>query len=327
MKNHVQLPTEPLIDYGLFCKRIAQAICPAGEQNLEGIDCIEGKRITCHVVLPAPVCDEEKRSVTPGWQSVLLSDDGRTLDQLCLDQPDAASSQPFLPLGGQLNHQVFELPLPYKLTDDDRRLMEELLPDLPALHYPMSESDVATFMSAYVKLPNRPTWEPNLVTAATIAKRQAEQDTVMRHHQKALQDELAHGRLVAVDANHVPVARLAVGAFIPRDQAIAYLDRYGILHCDKEMSGSRGEETQVPVIHQEQLDGKQNAVGDQKLSDKERRDVVTLYRKLKQKGVKDYCKQVAEQFDITERYVRILARKAEAEQDEGRIDKLLAKKR
>lgn len=327
MKHPVQLPPDQLIEYWCFCKAIAQAICPAGEQSLKGIDCIVGKRRTSLVAIPAPVCGEEKLTIPVGWQSVLRSDDGHTLDQLCLDPPDAtASSQPLLPLGGTLSHQVFELPLPYKLTEDDRRVMESLLADLPALQYPISEEDAEAFMSAYVKLSERPVWEPILITAATIEQRKVEQDMVMRDHQKALQDELMHERLVAVDANHVPVTGFAVGTFIPRDQAIAYLERCGISHCDKEMSASRDTETEVSGSSQEPSDGKRNAVGERQLSDKQRRDAVALYHELKKKKCRDYCKQVAQRYGISTRRVRYLLKEAEAEQNKGRIDLLLFKK-
>lgn len=313
MKAQIQLPANELIDYWDFCKAIAQAICPAGEQDLNGIDCIEGKLVTHHVAKAASKCGDEKWPITAALQSVLLSDDGRMLDQLRLeDQPDAAeSSTPFLPLSCDLQHQVVELTLPYKLTNDDRQLMEKLLADLPALHYPMSEDDVATFMDAYFNLPNRPAWEPVLVSATTIERRKVEQDTVRHHHQKALQGELTHGRLAAVNANHVLVAKLAIGNFLPRDQAIVYLDRCGISHRDKAMGRPFDAETQVSEIHQEPLDEKQRAVGQPKLSGKEKKKaIIALHEELIGKGVNNFTKQVAEQFDVSDSYIRGVVREA-----------------
>lgn len=328
MQHQVQLPAGELIDYGRFCRAIAQVICPAGEQGLEGINCIVGKQRTYYFQMPVPMCGKEKQHITAGWQCELLSDDGRALDQPRMQQPDAVvPSQPLLPLVHELNYHVFDLPLPYSLTDEDRRLMENLLADLPALRYPMSEEDVAAFMSAYVMLPNRPTWEPVLITAAVIERRKAEQEAVMRDHQKALKDELAQGRLVAVDANHVPVARLALGAFIPREQAIAYLDRCGILHSDKEMRGSRDAEIQRPVLHQEPLGSRKKTVGVPKLSAKERQKVVAMVRQLKEQKISDFAKRTAEEFKITTRSVHKIVTKAEAEQAASRVENVWNKRK
>ncbi|MFZ6647160.1 hypothetical protein ACO0LO_15655 [Undibacterium sp. TJN25] len=316
MKAQIQLPDELLIDYLFFCKAIAQAICPARELELKGVDCITGKRVTNNFTRPVPGRGDEKWPVTAAWQCVLLSDDGRTLDQRRMDQLDApASSTPLLPFGGELRHNVFELTLPYKLSDKERQMMEKLLADLPALRYPMSEDEVATFMRAYFDLPNRPYWEPILVTAATIEQRQVEQDAIMLRHQKALQDELTRGRIVAVDSNHVPVARFAFGAFLPRDQAIAYLDQCGILHCDKPVDNHRVAESQTPAIHPEPLKGEQGAVSKLRLSDKQRHEIVTLHNELKRKGVKDFCKQVVEKFGVSDSYVRRLVRQAPTKQN------------
>jgi len=327
MQHQVQLPAGRLIDYGRFCRVIAQAICPAGEQGLEGIDCIVGKQRTFPIAMPAPVCAEEKLPVTADSQRVLQSDDDLTLDEQRTDQLGAAaSSQSILPPGNELNYVVVDLTLPYELTEDDRRVMVKLLARLPVLRYPMSEEDAAAFMSAYAKLPNRPAWEPVLITAATIERRKAEQDEVMHAHQKALQDELAHGRLVAVDASHAPVPRLAFGAFIPREQAIAYLDRCGIWHSDKKMGVRLDAPTQVPVIHQEQPDEKQNDGGKTKCDAKRRRDIVAHYYKLKGQN-DDYCLQTAQKFGISTSRVRQIVRDDKLRQEEVRTDLLVVKKR
>lgn len=328
MKAQVQLPAGPLIEYWSFSKAIARAICPAREQELKGVDCIVEKLVTGYFAMPRSTNAQERWPITGGLQSVLLSDDGRTLDQLRLDQPEAAAaSTPFLALGGEVRHQVVELTFPYELADDDRQLMETLMADLPALHYPISEEKRASFMSAYFNLPNRPAWEPVLITATTIERRKAEQNEVLRQHQQSLQNELAQGRLEAVNANHVPVTRFSIGDFLPRDHAIAYLKRCGLTHVDKTDGSHQDAKVKTPAPHREPLEGKQGVVGEPKLSDKERRDVVAFRNELKRKKVKGYTKKTAEKFGITDWYVRDLVAQARGEQEENRVDLLLFKRR
>lgn len=328
MKAQVQLPADPLIEYWSFSKAIACAICPASELELKGVDCIVGKLVTHHVAQAPSTYGEQKWPITAGLQSIQLPDDGRTLDQLCLNQPEAAAaSTHFLPLGGEVRYKVVELTLPYKLTNDDRQLMETLMADLPALHYPILEEERASFMSAYFNLPNRPAWEPVLITATTIERRKAEQNEVLRQHQQSLQKELAQGRLEAVNANHVPVTRFSIGDFLPRDHAIAYLKRCGMAHVDKADGSHQDTNAKKPALHREWHEGKQGAVGEPKLSDKERRDVVAFRNELKRKKIKGYTKKTAEKFGITDRYVRDLVAQAKDEQEENRIDLLLVKKR
>lgn len=317
VKAQVQLPPDHLIDFFSFCKTIAQAICPAGEQELKGIDCIVGKRITGNFRINVPVEGEDNGPVFAPMQCGHLSDDGRTLDQLPVDQSDTAtSSTPNLPSDSELRSQMVELTLPYKLEGDERELMERLLVDLPALRYPMSQDEVENFMSAYFRMPNRPAWEPTLVTAKTIERRQMKQDNVVREHQKALQDELTRERISAVNANYVPVKRFVMGTYLPRDQAIAYLGRLGILHVDKVDVIHRDVQTEISEIHEESLEENNRAIGKPKLSDKQKKELVKLHHKLKKEKVKAHTKQVAEQFGISDRYVRDLVKMAGTDPDE-----------
>ena len=228
MQVRVNLPPGSLIDYLAFCEAIAQAVCPTNEHGPKGIDCIVAKREIRHVPITPHHVGE--------WQSVLISADGRTLDQLVSSgqSASAATGELELPLTEPEYpcYQVGELSGQFNLTDDDRRTLEKLLPKLPPLRSPMSEDEVAAFMDAYLRLPDHPAWEPVLISATTIENREMEHGAIKRHHQQMLQDELACGRLVAVNHNHIRVATLGAGYFIPRSQAIAYLERYGFAYRD-----------------------------------------------------------------------------------------------
>ncbi|WP_186035933.1 hypothetical protein [Burkholderia gladioli] len=338
----VKLPAGPLVDYLEFSRSIAQALHPVDEKAIEGIDCITGKLVT-HRVSMAP-------SAQVGWwpnagsalQSVLISEDGRTLDQLAVDSgPVEASETPGLELAGPTRVQVVELPMTHELTDDDRRALEELLPKLPKLRYPISDEAAAAFMEAYLSLRDRPAWEPILITTRTIERRRYRQDAAMQHHRQALQEEFANGRLISVDRTHVPTVALAFGCYIPREQAIAYLARVGLSYGDQESAGQDAprpdlEPQAAPDLSVVPAESK-GAVGNRKLTDEQRKAVVKRHRELDYAGVHNPSVQTAAEFGISDRYVRKLvevaeeeetaakeAQKAAAEAERaGRIDHLL----
>lgn len=311
MQVRVNLPPGSLIDYLDFCEAIAQAVCPTDEHGPKGIDCIVAKKVTRHVPITPHHVGE--------WQSVLISADGRTLDEL-------VSSEQSAPAGtGELEllltepeypcYQVGELSGQFNLTDGDRRTLEKLLPKLPPLRSPMPEDEVAAFMDAYLRLPDHPAWEPVLIST-TIENCKAEQDAIRRRHQQMLQDELACGRLVAVNHDHVQVATLGAGFFIPRSQAIAYLERYGFAHSDMRGGEDRGdvapEETAMPP---EASTGKRNNVGKPKYSDKKRRQIADESRALRDKG-QSHVTPIAEKYGYSEKQIYNLVKEADQEDQE-----------
>ncbi|KVK77160.1 hypothetical protein WS91_01820 [Burkholderia sp. MSMB1498] len=229
--------------------------------------------------------------------------------------------------------QVTELSLQYRLTDDDRSLLESVLPRLPSLRHPISGAEAGAFMEAWSNLPDRPQWQPVLITASTIESREKQQDAVAVTHQQQLQSELDRGRIAAVDADHAPVARLTSGCFISRTQAIEYLDRIGVSHCDECASGGSPDgapkqaETQAPEV-----DSKQSLVGKPKLTKKERQEMIKRSTDLDRQGVKAFRKIVAEEYGVSEKTVYNLVKKAKTQEQNRQdvaiqIDKVLAGKR
>lgn len=308
MEVRVDLPPGSLIDPLGFCKAIARAIHPAGEHGLEGIECFDGKIVTHHLPVAQPVSDGVGSSLV-GAKDMLIAGDGRVSDRL-FDDDGATEGKVQPPLAKPVNREVSELSLPYKLTDDDRRALEEVLPQLPRLRYPMSEDEAAAVMKAYFALNDRPAWEPVLVTSETIERRKAKQDTVMHQHLQLLRDEVARGRLAAVDNNHVQVSALSIGCYLPREQAIAYLERSGIEYRDEKKDGDR-RDVELPQIeaHPERSSG----VVKPKLSPKQRVELVAEHARLEKEGANDPSEQVAKMFGITDRWVRKLVEKAKAE--------------
>lgn len=225
MRVGVELPSDPLIEYSDFCQAIARAICPVDESPIEGIDCVVGTRAKHGFAIPQSQDDRlgAKSRYAPSGEA------GRAIDQLNLSQGTDTASVSTLWLD-PWDSEVEEVWLPFALTDSERRWLEGRLPHLPPLHYPMSGEEVAAFLEAYRRLEQRPAWEPVLLTEVDIGRRKAEQALVLTRQRKALQDEFAAGRVTAVDSRYVPVRALAMGSFIPRDQAVAYLERCGLAH-------------------------------------------------------------------------------------------------
>jgi predicted DNA-binding transcriptional regulator AlpA len=250
---HVKLPSGPLIEYLAFCRALAQAACPTEKRHFTGIECIVGKIVYSQVQMPRPRGGE--RSAAPAeLQSVLLSNDGRTLDQLRQERgtPDAEGTCELVAIqtqqGGLSQSEVIELPLSYALDATDRAALARILPLLPLLRYPVSPADEAAFLEAYAAVKDRPMWKPILITDSWMFDRKKEYMTVLQGHQKALAEEFRQGRLRAVDARGVPVDALRWPSFISRHQAISYLQQCGYVHAD---AGSGvGSVQRVPeVVH------------------------------------------------------------------------------
>jgi predicted DNA-binding transcriptional regulator AlpA len=229
----VELPPGPLVEYLTFCHAIVEAACPTSEQHYRGIECIVGKMLKHHGWM-GPPGEDEKWPVPVEFQAVLVSEGGHTFDQLLPDQSDPGQMNALeLPLEPGLPRQMVELPMPYRLNEDDRRALRDILPNLPLLRYPISDADQAAFLDAWIRLKERPAWEPILVTAAYIERRKLAKPSVLADQQWALQHAFESGRLEALDAYHIPVAVLAAGSFIPRQQAIAYLERRSFSYVDR----------------------------------------------------------------------------------------------
>ena len=258
MQARVELSSGPLIEFQSLCWAIARAVCPVRENGLKGMECIVGK-VSKHQSVTDRSLGSLGWSLATGLQSVILSPDGRTLDEMVADQHNGVEpTEPELPL----SKQVVEFSLPYALDAGDRRILEALLPELPPLNYPMSEEAAAEFLDAYRRLPARPAWEPVLMTAADIERRKDEQRGVMEQHQQQLREEFAVGRLIAMDHRHVRVKALMAGAYLLREDAMAYLKESGLTAGDgggppdiAPMMRSAEPEPMAPAAVPPQLDG------------------------------------------------------------------------
>ena len=341
----VTLPPGALVDYLDFCEAIAQAVCPTDGQGPEGIDCIAGKKVVSYVPIPPVSNPPVGNPYHAAWQAVLISEDGRTLDQLSSSDRAAQAGAGQLELSmtdpGYPCYQVGEFSGEYPLSDDERRALEALLPELPPLRYPISEDDAAAFMSAYLRLPNRLAWKPVLIPAMTIEDHKT---YVKRQHQQVLQSELARGRIVSVTHDYVQVATFGAGYFIPRNQAIAYLERVGFAHSDMVTGGDRDvARPQQQEISLEPSGGQQSAstgdvrgaegtqdqelcpepAGDKwgaakpKLSPKQREDLVAYHAKLVEDQVRNPTQQTMDEFGVSDSYVRQLNRDAKAKPASG----------
>ncbi|HEX7932643.1 MAG TPA: transposase [Paraburkholderia sp.] len=212
------------------------AVHPASARHYQGIECIVNKMVTHHVPMPLPT-PNEKWPFPVEFQSVLLSEGGRTLDQLLPDRADASQMSALeLPLEPGQPRQMIELAMPYRLDENDRRALQEILPSLPPLQYPISDADQAAFLDAWFRLKERLAWEPVLVTTAYVERRKAAQPAARAEHQQALQEEFKSGRIEALNGHHVPVSVLMGSSFISRQQAIAYLERRGFSYVSAELA-------------------------------------------------------------------------------------------
>ncbi|MBB0025887.1 hypothetical protein [Ralstonia pickettii] len=309
MQARIQLPPGTLIEYHSFCKAIAQAAYPVRDQEPEGIECIVGKVVKHQIPMAQPAINQSWPSQA-GFEPALLSQDGLTLDQLLVSEQHGTREHVALelPFADATHPAVVEFSLPYQLDDRDRRALEVVLPQLPLLRYPMTEDDAIAFMDAYFRLPNHPAWEPVLMTAAYVEQQRGLRE---RHFDKVLQalrEEFAAGRLVACTQSGLPVKAMTLRCYIPRQSAIDYLDRHGLLHSDMTAEDEPG--VVLPKDSSEP-----QGTDKCELTDKQRKELVA-YRKALEIAVpkvKAPTKQTAEEFNVSESYVRRLLREDKAQ--------------
>lgn len=228
MRVRVELSSGPLIEFSDFCHAIAQAICPADEQPLEGMRCVVGRR-TRRSFTVRRLPDGNGQPPAGEFQVGPISDGAlfhsqSILEPWCPDGEGAVES----PVDASQD-QVREAWLPFALSDSDRCWLEGVLPQLPPLRYPISDEEAAAFLTAYRDLKERPEWEPMLMTTAEMERRRDGQAAVLARQREALQAEFKRGNIAAVDSMYVPVPVLTTGSYIPREQAVAYLDRCGLV--------------------------------------------------------------------------------------------------
>ncbi|MCW3540484.1 hypothetical protein [Burkholderia cenocepacia] len=319
MQVRVKLSSDPLIDFLDFSYAIADAVYPTGEKGLEGIDCVIGKIVTCQVPIPTSPGAPISSPYYHAWQSVLISDDGRTLNELVSPtQPignEAAESELLFDEPPPL--QIGEITLPcQELSDADREAFAKVLVDIKRpLRYPMSDEERAEFMEAYCKLPNRPMWMPALVTEETINRRKSKHDAVLLRHQRALSREFEEGRLTPVNAYHAPVASLVPGTFIPRAQAVAYLEQLGFAYQDPETEGDQllAEQPTLEADADTDHEKKEAAAKRKPRLTAEQCKQLLAYRdeleaKKKMGEINNPTRQTAERFGVSDSYVRRLVR-------------------
>jgi len=205
------------------------------------------------------------------------------------------------PLGGK--------GVPYRLDETDRLELATVLQKLPPLRCPMSEDAVDSFMAAYVKLPDRPLWMPLLVTEEMILGFKIKHDQIMDHHIAAIREERRAGRLAPVDIYNVPLEAVQIGAYLTRNDAIGYLTRIGLLYDDEETAPSLKQDIVSSEAEAQSL-----------TADEKKTAIIKFHADLKAKlTIDDPTRQTAEEFGVSESYVRRLSRvAARREENESR---------
>lgn len=206
MSALVVLPKDALISLWSLARAIACALRPVIGAGASGMDCVTGKRVDS----ARPIMD----SRSDIQEGVSITDSDLKKDSFSATERWWAQ---------------------FELAPEDCQALQELLPQLPELRYPIDDGRRLEFLAAYRKLAHgRYDWEPVLLTGGDVAEQQAEQDGVRRQYVDALRAAFDAGTLVVCDANHIPVKRIVftTDCFVPKHAAIAYLKQIGLAHVD-----------------------------------------------------------------------------------------------
>lgn len=213
--------------------------------------------------------------------------------------------------------RYFGTGVPYSLDEADRQAFAKVLPKLPPLRCPMLEEEMASFMEAYVNLPNRPIWMPLFETEETVLARKIEHDTVLDNHVAELRKEHRAGRIVPVGTNHVPVGAVELGAQLTREDAISYLKRHGLSYEDEETAkGAKQDALSSEAVHQTHKADQVTLTG------KPKRGIIRFSAATKAKAVKrskelmaagegKFAKITAKEFETSERSIYTWVKEAE----------------
>lgn len=111
----------------------------------------------------------------------------------------------------------------YKLDDEDREHLQQMLPDLPPLRGAVSSAQAKMFMNAYANHKNRKPWEPVLITEDDVTYNAWEIQKKQALHQAELQQRIDSREFVAVDSEHRRVKHTGYDSYISRANAIKFL--------------------------------------------------------------------------------------------------------
>lgn len=108
------------------------------------------------------------------------------------------------------------------MTALERASLLHLLPGLPA-RAGMSKEEREAFMNAYLTHPDRFSWQPVFMSEEEVAANSFEVLRIQEKHLLALQQEIASGRIDALDQHHINETRTGKNIFIRREDALHYL--------------------------------------------------------------------------------------------------------
>jgi hypothetical protein len=206
----------------------------------------------------------------------------------------------------------FVTELTYALADKDMQELGKLLPKLPPLHYGMPEAEVDLFMQAYANLPKRPVWTPVIASEKTAFEHKYKHKEIMDRHLQLMREERRAGRLVPVDATHVVLDAVQIGAHISSQDAIAYLKRHGLEYDNDEIGN--------PISKKGQSFEKDR----KSLTLKDKETIVKLHKKYTDEKRPKPTLQIAELFNVSTRRITSIVKEAkeakEAEKKQPSLD-------
>jgi predicted DNA-binding transcriptional regulator AlpA len=248
MSVRIDLPIGDLIEYSDLARAMAQARIRL--KGVVGIDCITGKMLTCHPQ------QADKGVLGDGARQSDSAERVKIADLLL--RTDRKTSLFFVDENSGVVDLLAEaeaagdatqggLTLPFKLTDEDRAQVEQLLPALPALIAPLSGEDCLTFMAAYRSHPDRLAWEPILLPVYDPEAQQSRLEMLCAQYCQVLRDDFNSQKFMACDRSRNRVSSLDGGTFIPRRVALDYLKQWHDLECDAPFESDAKDASTSPA--------------------------------------------------------------------------------
>jgi hypothetical protein len=114
------------------------------------------------------------------------------------------------------------------LDVEDRKLLREILPDLPPLAITSNAGARADFLKQWEMHSKAPTWRPYLPTEQDQALATFQSLDISSRHLNQIQEWLSREKLQAFDRHRIPAMKAGLGIYITREDAERYLKEHGM---------------------------------------------------------------------------------------------------
>lgn len=131
--------------------------------------------------------------------------------------------------------RVKDFTIKSELTDDDKKILKTMLMELPIVSHFMSIEEIELFYEQYYKIPNRPTWEPEITSPSDRSAMKLDYDRRVKEYCEDFLSivKTGIGRVLDKNFNFLSIHKLTndlskEAAYVTKEDAIKICNQIGI---------------------------------------------------------------------------------------------------